>query len=345
MKIKLIEMYKHRAETTFRPYIMASSIFRDVGITFVAEGQADMNWVSQASLVNKKQTFQDCIDRGKRILSTYHKDMDVVVFDGSDSASLVGMWEIVKDSHALALMKNSMYKDRSMYNVPSVFGRAYWGVSGENKWYDYAQNDLDFERIKLSGTNWLSTITPKWFDYTEINKEYDVCALFSYPAKENTEFMEGVNGYYDRHRKNCIDVLNNLPKNIKVKMLDAGKHLPIEQYYDIMRKSRIVIAPFGYGEIAPRDLEAVMFGSVLIKPDMSHIETVPNVYSDETYVSCAWDFSDLEEKIDVILSDFKSKQEYFTNNMRAAYTEAYNPYKLVEHTHHWISNLPGYGTV
>lgn len=341
--IKLAEIYKHRSETTFRPYYAHASLFREAGIKFVSDGDADMYWISQASLINKKQNFQDCLDRGKRILATFYKDKDYVIFDGSDSASIMGIWEMAKDSQALLVMKSSLYKNRDWYSERSLFGRKYWD-SEEDVWFNYAHRDLDFDRIKLSGSNWLSTVQPKWYKYSDIKKSIDVCALFSYPAKENSEYTVPVNQYYDAHRKKCIEVINRLKTKFNIHTLEAGKHVPINEYYHSMMSSKILIAPFGYGEIAPRDIECVQFGTVLIKPDMSHLETVPNIYNDQTYVSCKWDFSDLEEKIESILFDYQRAQEYYTTNMRNAYSDGYAPEKLIEYTHNWISKLKGYTT-
>jgi hypothetical protein len=56
-------------------------------------------------------------------------------------------------------------------------------------------------------------------------------------------------------------------------------------------------SPFGYGEVCWRDYEAVIAGSMLLKPDMSHIESSPDIFiPGQTYVPLRWDLSDLEEK-------------------------------------------------
>jgi hypothetical protein len=60
---------------------------------------------------------------------------------------------------------------------------------------------------------------------------------------------------------------------------------------------------FGWGEICTRDFEALLNGAVLLKPDMSHIDTFPNVYTDESYLSIDWDFSNFEELIKKCLED------------------------------------------
>ena len=92
-----------------------------------------------------------------------------------------------------------------------------------------------------------------------------------------------------------------------------------------MMMSKIVLAPLGYGELAPRDVEATIFESVLMKPDVSHILTEPFIYEDdETYISVKYDWSNLEEKVDYVLSDWKNIQERIVHNTRKKYEEKYH---------------------
>lgn len=73
-------------------------------------------------------------------------------------------------------------------------------------------------------------------------------------------------------------------------------------------------SPFGYGEVCWRDYEAVMCGALLIKPDMSHVETYPDIFRPhETYVPIRWDFSDLEEKVNYFL-DNEPERNAITQN-------------------------------
>lgn len=76
----------------------------------------------------------------------------------------------------------------------------------------------------------------------------------------------------------------------------------IRHYFRDMQRSRITFSPFGWGELCFRDFEAVRAGSLLLKPDMGHLDTWPDVYlPGETYVPVAWDGSDLKEQIDYYL--------------------------------------------
>jgi hypothetical protein len=199
-----------------------------------------------------------------------------------------------------------------------------------------------FNDVKLSGTNWLSTISPNWFNYAGIEKPIDVFAMFSYPARENYEFGLKTSIEYDVHRSRCIEELKKLPRNIKIQMLERGQKVPLEQYYNLMSKSKIIVAPFGYGEIAPRDIEAAMVGSILIKPNMEHLNTFPNCYvAGKTYIDVLWNFTLLREEIITVLERYEKHQNFYVENMRKEYIEQYNPTNLVTHIYNLIKNLPG----
>jgi len=92
-----------------------------------------------------------------------------------------------------------------------------------------------------------------------------------------------------------VPILQRLKTSYQVVMPEA--RVTRDEYYQEMMRSKICISPFGYGEICWRDFEAGLCGCLLIKPDMSHVETNPDIFKPyKTYVPVKWDFSDLEEK-------------------------------------------------
>jgi hypothetical protein len=92
------------------------------------------------------------------------------------------------------------------------------------------------------------------------------------------------------------------------KVLLPDRRVDQKEYYQEMRSSRICISPFGYGELCWRDFETVLMGSLLIKPDMSHVRTEPNIFvSGETYVPVKWDLSDLAEVCARYLADDEAR--------------------------------------
>ena len=123
------------------------------------------------------------------------------------------------------------------------------------------------------------------------------------------------------------------------KILAPNQRVDQRGYYQEMRSSRICVSPFGYGELCWRDFEAVLMGCLLVKPDMSHIRTEPNIFvPGETYVPVRWDFSDLAEVCARYLSDDQARNtivarayqvlaEYYANfgffkNFRTILTQA-----------------------
>lgn len=74
-----------------------------------------------------------------------------------------------------------------------------------------------------------------------------------------------------------------------------------------MRRCRLVFSPFGWGELCLRDYEAICSGCLLLKPDIAHLRTSPDVFvPGETYVPIRWDLSDLGEACEKYLSDEKT---------------------------------------
>jgi hypothetical protein len=85
--------------------------------------------------------------------------------------------------------------------------------------------------------------------------------------------------------------------------------VPQKQYYRELADSKIVLSPFGWGEVCFRDFEAILAGALLLKPDMGHVTTWPDVYIPyETYVPLAWDGSDLLTQTQRYLEDGEERR-------------------------------------
>ncbi|MCL2186028.1 MAG: glycosyltransferase [Treponema sp.] len=111
------------------------------------------------------------------------------------------------------------------------------------------------------------------------------------------------------HFLNLIQTLN-----VKNKNLFLTGTVKQEQYYRELMDSKIVLSPFGWGEVCFRDFEAILSGALLLKPDMSHLVTWPNVYIPyETYIPLEWNGSDLMEKTKHYLDDEKERQRIVAN--------------------------------
>lgn len=92
-------------------------------------------------------------------------------------------------------------------------------------------------------------------------------------------------------------------KSLERYKVDCRK-VPLEYYFDELRNCKIGMGPFGVGEITLRDYEIIICGATLVKPDLRHMSTWPELFIPGlTYVPHAWDLSDLDDRIEMLLED------------------------------------------
>jgi hypothetical protein len=225
-----------------------------------------------------------------------------VYFDGDDDLCI--QWPALL-AHVDLLVKKHVFKDRNAY------ARAF---TGKNNLTDYVARQF--------GTSFSSDIIPtsgvvaaEHIDNIRIGwniahddrisrmfgskrppapetKTHDVICRASVP-RDNWMFPL---------RAAALRELEKLGARRKV--LAPTQRVSQRKYFREMRRSRICVSPFGYGEICWRDFEAVLSGCLLVKPDVSHIQTTPNIFiPGETYVPVRWDFSDLAEQCERYLED------------------------------------------
>ena len=78
-----------------------------------------------------------------------------------------------------------------------------------------------------------------------------------------------------------------------------------------------MVSPFGFGEITLKDFETFLSGSVLVKPNMSHMETYPNFYIDDAYGMRVYLGADIYRSANALATEtdfFKAKMTYYTGD-------------------------------
>jgi hypothetical protein len=90
--------------------------------------------------------------------------------------------------------------------------------------------------------------------------------------------------------------------------------IPFEEYNKEIKNVSAILSPFGWGEICFRDFEAILNGSVLVKPNMDHVETWPDIYiPNQTYLPVEWDGSNLESQVSSLFENNSIMNEMRTN--------------------------------
>ena len=335
-------MFKVRIITndfhTFEPYRRSFYELAEHGIQLVNHDSKDydLTLIGHSVFQDKKLgSFEASLEKGMKFLSNI--DGPYILVDGQDSHSVIGTYEVFVESDAICMLKHSLLKDRNLYNDEWVGGRYYWGKSEDYKISNQNYKPKDFnkysDRILLSGTNWIGVPNIQFSDYKQYPKYFDISGLFQHPHPECHEFdlKPSQDFYYNKHRDPVLDIIHKSP--FMVAKLYKGNRLDSNLYYQYISLCKVLLAPFGYGEMAPRDLESAQLGSILIKPNMQHVDTYPNIYvENETYIPCKHDYSDLEEKIEYAVLNFKELQHTMVNNMRQRYKDQYHKTYLADYT-------------
>lgn len=197
--------------------------------------------------------------------------------------------------------KKSLFADRQAFlrptyghtNLSDFYGKLY-GMTDEDTDWQITEDALPKLRIApnfLSNPSLMSMLLNQAEPPQLSARDIDVHARLGGIREE---------GWYGEMRRHAEQTVKGLGKFKIV----SGPGVKPRAFMKEMRDSKICFSPFGYGELCWRDVEAIITGAVMIKPDMSHLQTEPNLYIDgETYIACRWDFADLEEKIADLLAD------------------------------------------
>ena len=331
IKVKILNPTKDRNEPTFRPLLFVKDMLRDYSIDITDSDDYDFLFVGMADFIDKKISLEKSVEWGLENISKITGDY--FLFDGSDSTSLMGAYEVFEQSNATYLFKNQLLS-REEHKKPTTF----------NKWFFGSGSDLDlgynipkdkWDRIKLSGYN-LGYLLPQYRNFQPINKkkDIDVCAIYQANHNYSEDHKVRNDIHYTNHRKGAWDTLDS-------QFLDIRKDkLPYQEYINVLYNSKVAISPFGMGELCFRDFECMQFGTIIIKPSMKKINTLPNIYLDNTtYLSVNYDWSDLNEKVDYVLSNFRQLNQEINENLRDMFSKEYTYENLCLHYYNLFSNL------
>jgi hypothetical protein len=249
----------------------------------------------------------EALDKITRLRCLFPPPVKLVYFDGDDDSCVQwsGLLEVVD-----LYVKKHVFSDVSWYRKQFI---------GKNNLTDYVAlihgRTFADNVIPYSGTV-PDPLMDKIFLGYNIGLDDKITDLFrktrpSSPFEKDVDVMcraacKPDNWIYPL-RATINDALAPLAQQ-GYQILMPDKRVNQQVYYEEMRRSRICVSPFGYGELCWRDFEAVLTGSLLIKPDMSHVHTEPNIFiPGETYVPVRWDFSDLAETCARYLADDEAR--------------------------------------
>ncbi|MFW5728941.1 MAG: hypothetical protein ACOCYG_04695, partial [Spirochaetota bacterium] len=217
--------------------------------------------------------------------------------------------------------KKQLLADRSRYADP-IYGKRLY-----TDHYHHAEGIRDTEEVVLRGLTEeeIAKLRPLWnlgiglFPKSRIRAgllrrlepAVGVAAarLLSHPPRRGRVSSERTpriqarfSSNFDRetvaiHRRRFAEQAGRHPETFLTGKVDQRTYN--REVYDVAG----VASPFGWGEVCFRDFEAIIGGATLIKPEMSHVETWPDVFRPgETYLPVDWNAERLPEVAEWVLS-------------------------------------------
>jgi len=305
-------------------------LFYDYGIDIREEHTSfDFILIPILYLDNRDEvSFEISKNKSYEIIEQYE---NIILTDENDNPSLFGYKHLLSDHRVKYVLKNFLL-GREEYKKPTVFGGIkHFQDKNHPSWTGYEFTDEEWAKIQYSGldigfeTTWNFPGRFKPSAETYINKSIDVFAIFQAVHKGRKFYNQEIGKYYTEHRVKCWKELHKVRRNIISGTINSKLSNQLQSL------SKISISPFGMGEFCYRDYEAIFNLSLIIKPDIQHVKTLINYFEPyKNYIPCKPDYSDVNEKIDLVLSNEELRRDIVTY----AYNSFYEKYKketVVEH--------------
>lgn len=315
------------ARFTKANYISASQLYpffdnrkklaKDLDLTFQHFSATTFSDIETIGLNNRADMFfirpdwQESPGEAERVMGKLrqtHPDAKIFFIDPFDQISST-FFSVLP--YVDRFLKYQALKDITQYHQPMI---------GGTRITDYLARQMDYDLEGWEVTSpipegyenrieagWFISLIPEFkrpllrqpWPWEHQNKDIDMVCHVSYGPKAHLE-------WYGKLRMQAIEAVKALGDRYTLAI--SGEYLEERtvsrrQYLRDMKRGRIAISPFGWGELSLRDYEAVCHNCLLIKPSVDHIATEPNIFiAGETYVPVRWDYADLEEKCDYYLT-------------------------------------------
>ena len=255
-------------------------------------------------------------------------------FDTTDS-TWITQFEVIP--YVDKFLKGQLLRDRELYLTPFKTGRIYTDTF--DTLYNSGEKEVGFPPAKLEyldkiGLSWNTAFENYTADrhslHAKIKRKIYQHLLnaastaihipFSAPKSKRSTPVSCRVGL-SHSRPSVVAHRRAILQNLETFGISTGR-VPLDRYFRELLDTKVAVSPFGVGEITIRDFEIIACGAAMMKPDMSHMETWPDLFqADHTYISHQWDLSDFEEKLSWAL-DNDDKRLAIAANAQEAYKRA-----------------------
>jgi len=212
-------------------------------------------------------------------------------------------------------LKGALLKDRKLYlnfHYGSRYFTDYYHRNYQIEDTDPGEPHLNFipaegelQKVQLSWNQAFINYSYLGFYYDRLKRKINFLPyahITSFSSAENEKSSLLHCRISANYRRNTVAFQR---KRIREKLRDRipTNRINRRKFFAEMKHSRVVLSPFGWGEICYRDFEAIVAGAVLLKPDVNHMETWPDLYiENKTCIFFDWDLKNLEETVSNLAS-------------------------------------------
>ena len=303
------------------PLLVHNQALLDVGITIqVTSDKARALRGCDVLGIDSKMFRDDWEQSGDSVLEYLERARDAVScvmwFDTTDSTGtlqrdvmpFVGLY-----------CKSQLLVDRSKYAQGSYGGRIFtdyyhtqYHVEDEDPVYEEPLDvSLYGEKLSVSWNSGLSTYSLFGPWLMGAYRRLPLRSFLRYPGNWTSPLsarpIDLSARFGTTHGRRTVRYQRERIREILEQRMDTGK-MGRRKYLRETRESKLVMSPFGWGEITLKDFEVFLTGGLLVKPSMAHLETWPDLYkAGETYIDHRWDLEDLEQKLEDGIADDQNR--------------------------------------
>ncbi|MEP2982677.1 MAG: glycosyltransferase [Sulfitobacter sp.] len=311
---------KGTSEQQFAPLRrFRQTIASELGLVFEFDSTDSISTISKEHLsgyaaVGLKLAFDTPAERAAVLAQTLfdaarEAGAKCLVFDGDDDPCVI--WPEVINA-CDTYIKKHQFSDLKAYKR---------GYHGKTNLTDYAHQTfavdfsaniipetlpLEEDQIAKIALGWNIGLDDKIYDLSRDLSAADLCKPKTIDISCRASVAPDTWTY--GMRNGAVKAMRAFEDKMRVHAPDT--RVPQQEYYNEMLSSWLTLSPFGYGELCWRDFEAILCGSILVKPDMSHVATYPDIFiPGETYLPVAWDYRNLEEVCVGVLQDTELRDQ------------------------------------
>jgi len=239
----------------------------------------------------------------------------VVYCDTTDSSGWV-QTELLPVVHVYG--KAQLLRERSRYQAPmyghrpftDYYHRKYHVTDASPEWSCAVDDPALLKKLRVSWNSGLADYSLTGPARMALYSRLPLTILLRFPQRfikpEAVRLRDLSCRFGASYPRASVSFQRKMIRERMADRMDTSK-VSRRRYFDELSTSRAVISPFGYGEITLKDFEVFLTGGVLIKPDMSNIETWPDLFrGGETMLRHDWDLSDFDAVVDGATANYQS---------------------------------------